>query len=192
MENLRRRVPFKQSEDELEDQERILDEQEQETVVEKLRTANAHANTQYQFMIQVLLGLSMVAQIFYLFTPSKRTPLENIFPVSSPSDSPLPLSTILTLIYIGVHVNLLLLCRSPLFNLFFIELVKPLPFDLTYALSAVGPALSLFLQKPWQTTVWWCFNPLIVFITQTVVEAIEAGNNSVAELEGMRYTAPGA
>ena len=161
-------------------------------------------------MIQVLLGLSVIAcallfvrlsigmlievfsQVFYLFTPTKRTPLANIFPVSGPSDSPLPLSTILTLIYIGVHTNLLLLCRSPLFNLVFVEAPKPLPFDMTYAVSAVGPALSLFLQKPWQTTVWWCFCPLAVFITQTVVEAIEAGNNSVAELEGMRYTAPGA
>ncbi|TEB39799.1 hypothetical protein FA13DRAFT_1724020 [Coprinellus micaceus] len=137
MDTLRRRVPFKAAEGEEGEEERILDEQEQEE------------------LIQVLLGLSLTAQITYLFSSTKQTPLANIFPISPPNNTPIPLST-------------------------------PVSFALTYALSAVGPTLSLFLGKPWQTTGWWMASLVIAYVTHT------ESRNGVAEVEGMRYVAPGA
>ncbi|KAJ3510586.1 hypothetical protein NMY22_g15937 [Coprinellus aureogranulatus] len=200
MDRLRRRIPFRLQEgDESVEAERVLDEQEQEEVIESLRTANEASTAQNYQLIQALLGLSLAAQLTYLFTPSKRTLLANVFPIPASADStPIPLSTLLTLVYILLHVNLLVVCRLPLLanlpqqlspNL---HAITPLSFGLTYAVSAVGPALALFLGKPWQTTAWWFLTTFIAYVAQTVVEAIEEGRNGVAEVEGMRYVAPGA
>lgn len=137
-------------------------------------------------------------QITYLFSPTKQTPLANVFPITSPNNTPIPLSTVLTLLSILTHLNLLLQSRLPLLLSLSRKLsstpnaVEPVSFALTYAVSAVGPALSLFLGKPWQTTGWWTSSLFIAYVTQTVVEAIEEGRNGVAEVEGMKYVAPGA
>lgn len=104
----------------------------------------------------------------------------------------------LTLLSILTHLNLLLQCRLPLLLSLSRKLsstpnaIEPVSFALTYALSAVGPTLSLFLGKPWQTTGWWMASLVIAYVTHTVVEAIEESRNGVAEVEGMKYVAPGA
>lgn len=172
-----------------------MDEQEQEELIETLRKENEVSTAQYQLLITVLLGLSLSAQLLYLVTPSKRTPIANIFPIApSHDDSPIPLSTLLTLISIFVHLSISLYCHYPrsLFNLILSPPPKPLPYDQAFALSAVAPALALFLWKPWQTLAWWSLGPCMVYVTYTVVQAIELGGNGVAELEELRYVAPGA
>jgi len=69
---------------------------------------------------------------------------------------------------------------------------RPLSFRMLYCISVVGPSLSLFLNKPWQTTIWWCITPFMVFITQTVLDVIQSNVEGIAKLEAMRYRAPGA
>jgi hypothetical protein len=90
------------------------------------------------------------------------------------------------------HGSLILLCRQQTILLNQLGVPTGVPFNVLYSVAVVGPALALFLGKPWQTTAWWCLNPAIVFISQTVLDAVDAGNHSVAQLEAMMYQAPGA
>ncbi|KAH6912608.1 hypothetical protein BKA70DRAFT_1422182 [Coprinopsis sp. MPI-PUGE-AT-0042] len=191
MESLRRRVPFKQDDDEG-NETRILDEQEQEQVVEDLRSRNDSSNAQYRLWLQGLLAISALLQLIYLFNPSKDSPLLTLFPPSGPASSPVPLSTLLTLISLVSHGSLVMLSRQQTHLLAQLRLPDGIPFSVLYSISAVGPTLALVLGKPWQTTVWWCFTAAIIFVSQTVLEAIDAGDHSVAELEAIMYRAPGA
>jgi hypothetical protein len=113
--------------------------------------------------------------------------------IKTPSSIPLPgLFTVLSII---LHINLALLASLDHIKLRFrISHVQlhPLSYQLSYALSAVAPTLSLLLQRPWQSTVWWSMTGAVVFTTHSVMSAIEEGNKNVSELESMKYVAPGA
>ncbi|TFK27698.1 hypothetical protein FA15DRAFT_701700 [Coprinopsis marcescibilis] len=190
MDTLRRRATFKAKEGDEED-ELILDEQGKE-LINDLKEQNAGSNALHRLLLRAILGLSVLVQLIYLFNSSKDSPFLSIFPLDGPRPSPLPLSTILTLLSIGIHGNLCLLSRPQAYLSRSVQLPKPLPLDITYAASAVAPALALFLRKPWQLTVWWLITPAIIFVAQTILEAIDEGDHSVAELEAMKYRAPGA
>ena len=70
--------------------------------------------------------------------------------------------------------------------------LRPLSYTLCYALAAVAPTLSMFLRRTWQSSVWWGLTVAVIFIVQTVTEAIAHGNTSISGLETMRYVAHGA
>ncbi len=186
---------------------------EQDEVIQNLREQNAGSQRQYLVFIRVLVLLSAVLCVSYLYlpeltgnplenrqfihllTPTKVNPLLVIFPEETPSAaSTIPLATVFTLLSLFVHLNLALLFHPDEVRTF-LKLThnpKPLSYSLLYALSAVAPTLSLFLRLPWQTTLWWLLTALIVFVVQTVIDAIESGTQSISELESKRYVARGA
>lgn len=194
MDSFRRRIPFKFSEHESGEDAEVLDEQQQDAVVEKLRRANAVASAQYQLMLRTVLALSALLQLVFLFSPSKQSPLLIIFPSSVEHEPSIPFPSCFTLLSLFLHLNLAILCHPDLVRVHLQLNNNPrsLSYELLYSMSAVPPTLSLFLQKTWQTTVWWCSPALIIFIVQSVMEAIETGNQGVAELESLKYVAPGA
>jgi hypothetical protein len=93
-----------------------------------------------------------------------------------------------------IHANLaLFLCSDDAkVRLSIPETLTPLSYRLLYLLCAVAPTLSLFLNKPWQTTVWWCSTLLVVTMVQTVLDSVQQNIQGIADLETMKYSAPGA
>jgi hypothetical protein len=123
----------------------------------------------------------------------RRNPLLAIYPVASQNPS-LPLSAVFSLLSLFVHLNFAL-CFFPDEVRVLLQLdnaPRSLSFWMLYCIAAVSPSLSLFLNKPWQTTIWWCITPFMVFIAQTVLDAIQSNVEGIAKLEAMRYSAPGA
>jgi len=114
----------------------------------------------------------------------KNNPLLAIYPIRGGPEQSIPLPVIFTILSLFIHLNLALIF-SP-------GRIRPLPYQLLYRLSAVAPTLSLFLQKPWQTTVWWCITPLMVYLNQTFMDAFQQSIQGIADLEQLKYTAPGA
>ena len=185
MESLRRRIPFKQDDESHED--RVLDEQEQEAVVEALRSSNASSNAQYRVLLQILLATSALLQLVCLFSSSNASPLFSVFPDASQDMTPIPLATCATILSLIAH--------GRLFMFFQPSLVPANPstaFIVLHICSAIAPTTALLLSKPWQTTGWWCTTSIIVLIIQVGLDAIESGERSLAELESMMYQAPGA
>ncbi|KAF9565745.1 hypothetical protein CPC08DRAFT_815238 [Agrocybe pediades] len=189
MDTLRRRIPFKARDEDAIDDNEILDEQQQEELIDKLREENELVNKAYLVALKVVVGLSLLLQL----ATFRRNPLLTIYPLQG-SQSAIPLPAAFTLLSIFVHLNLLLLLFPEEIPVLFqlSSSINPLSFQLLYSVSAVAPTLCLFLQKPWQTFVWWCFTPVMVFIVQSVMEAIQESNQGIADLETMKYTAPGA
>lgn len=92
-----------------------------------------------------------------------------------------------------LHLNMALLLRPSTVITYFPDMdINPIPYSLCYALAAVAPTLCVFLGKRWQTIAWWCFTSAVIFIVQTVQQSIVRGNESISELEAMKYTSPGA
>jgi len=167
---------------------------EQDELIDRLRKENEAVNRTYLVALKFLVALSFILCVFKLIvirlhltqprqlTTFKNNPLLTIYPIRGPAPS-IPLPVIFTILSLFIHLNLA-------FS-FSLETIK-LPYQLMYSLSAVAPTLSLFLQKPWQTTVWWCVTPLVVYINQTVMDAFQETVQGISDLEQMKYTAPGA
>jgi hypothetical protein len=52
--------------------------------------------------------------------------------------------------------------------------------------------MSLFFEIPWKVGIWWSYTPLVVFAVDRVTNNIENIDREIANLEGMKYKAPGA
>jgi len=100
----------------------------------------------------------------------------------------------LVLLTFLIHLNLFLYILPPRLerggNDF--HLPSPLPFGLTYSLSAVPPTLCLFVGHSWQTTLWWCITPVMVYAIQAVKMSVYEVNETISRLESLKYRAPGA
>ena len=70
--------------------------------------------------------------------------------------------------------------------------IRPLSYPLCYTLAAVAPTLSVFLQRAWQSSVWWGLTLAIIFVVHNVTEAVSRGNEGISRLETMKYVAHGA
>lgn len=125
-------------------------------------------------------------QIVVLFKASP-SPLLFLFP--NPKAGHIPFSIPLTLLYIAIHANLLVLTDIPNGIL---QSSQALPLKFLYPLAAVAPSLSIYLRNPWQVSIWWCTTFTMVYLTQFILDTIEDQNYQVAQLEGLRYRAPGA
>ncbi|KAG5636188.1 hypothetical protein H0H81_008894 [Sphagnurus paluster] len=184
MENLRRRIPFK-SDDFEEDENHILDEQEQEAIIQKLRDTNRVSSKRYQAILQVIFGLSVVLNLFGA----------TILPDIRAKSADIPLPALFTLFNILVHLNLALIAFRDNARVRLVAseyALHPIPYQLSYAVTAVPPTLSMFLRRSWQSTTWWGLTMGVVFTVQTVTKSIDEGNESISELESLRYVAPGA
>lgn len=135
----------------------------------------------------------MLIVLYSQISTFNHNPLLSIYPIQGAEPS-IPLPAAFTILALYIHFNLVLLFFSNEIHVRFnlSNPIDPLSYQLLYSLSAVAPTLCLFLQKPWQITMWWCTTGLIVFIVQTVVDAIQQSNQGIADLETMKYTAPGA
>ena len=117
-------------------------------------------------------------------------------PISSHSikaftQSPPVFIVLLTLL---IHLNLFLYILPPRLKRGGndLHLPSPLSFGLTYSLSAVPPTLSLFIGHSWQTILWWCITPAMVYTIQAVKMSVYEVNETISTLESLKYRAPGA
>ncbi|PPQ65385.1 hypothetical protein CVT26_000010 [Gymnopilus dilepis] len=190
MDTLRRRIPFKLGhEDDGSPENEVLDEQQQDEVIDRLRKENEVANHRYSMAMKLVVGLSCILHI----TALTYNPLLTIYPSPSEAPSiPLPIAFVLLALYIHLHLVVLFFSSDIQAWLQLAEPPRPHSFRVLYLLSAMAPTTSLFLAKPWQTTLWWCSSALVIFIADTVVDAIEQNNQGIKDLEKLKYTAPGA
>jgi len=136
---------------------------------------------------------SSPSHLIYLFKSSKDSPIMVLIPALHPDpDPPIPLPTLFTLLSLYLHLNLALLLHPNEVRARIDIEIRSLSYQLSYVLAAVAPALCIFLGRSWQTVTWWSLTGTIVFVTHTVQESINRGNESISELEAMRYVAPGA
>ncbi|KZP33688.1 hypothetical protein FIBSPDRAFT_313104 [Athelia psychrophila] len=184
---IRKRTTFKfasESED-AEDEQHILDEQEQDELIEKLKLQSRTQDKVYLYVIQAVIALSGFLHVIYL--KSHTNPLLALFPISQ-ADTPLR-PTSLTILAIFIHLNLSLLTYpnhlSPI-N------ITPLPYVYLFGLCAVAPGLSLLLGRGWLTIAWWSVTGGVVWLAHTVHQTTQRREESIARLEGLRYVAPGA
>ncbi|GLB38339.1 hypothetical protein LshimejAT787_0502040 [Lyophyllum shimeji] len=194
METIRKRVPFRHPEaDRLEEDEKvILDEQEQDSVIQKLKETNKAATEQYMFVLQVILVLSFTLQLLSFYT----NPLLIMIPEGTPEPAfDIPLPAAFTFLNLIVHISLALIAfRETLTTQYNLSeaATNLVPFQACYAIAAVPLTLSMFLRGSWQSMVWWGLTLLVVFTVQTVLASIDQGNESISELENLRYVSPGA
>ncbi|SJL07728.1 uncharacterized protein ARMOST_11078 [Armillaria ostoyae] len=68
MNSLRRRITRRFRDDDKDSDDYILDQQEQEELISKLRTENAQSDVQTVRAVQIVVVLSAIAHLFFLFT----------------------------------------------------------------------------------------------------------------------------
>ncbi|KAG2010261.1 hypothetical protein CC2G_013099 [Coprinopsis cinerea AmutBmut pab1-1] len=183
---LRQRVPFTFKPEDDDNDNTVLDDEQQEEILKTLRAATAVMNEQSRLLVWVVVGLSALLQIVVLFKASP-SPLLFLFP--NPKAGHIPFSIPLTLLYIAIHANLLVLSDIPNGIL---QSSQALPLKFLYPVAAIAPSLSIYLRNPWQVSIWWCTTFTMVYLTQFILDTIEDQNYQVAQLEGLRYRAPGA
>ncbi|KAK1231328.1 hypothetical protein PQX77_005558 [Marasmius sp. AFHP31] len=210
--DMRRRVPFKfasAAEDESENV--VLDEQEQDELIQKLRDENNQSNKWYEFGAVGILSLSGLLHLIYLINPSNDPLSFTKSNGDSRTDPGVPLPRLFTLLNLFLHLNLFLLLnpRSLPFlvplqqtRLHFLThqhashfpfpLSLPLSFVHTYTLALVVPAICVFIRTTYTTIFWWCETAVVGFVIQAVQEAILKGDEGIEGLVGMKYHAPGA
>src|SRR5947209_3959285 len=122
-----------------------------------------------------------------------HNPLLALYPVTS-RDPSIPLPSAFSLLSLFIHLNLALMIWSDTIKIYFTleSPPKSLSFSTLSCLSAVAPALSLYLTKPWQTIIWWSITPFMVFVVQTILGSIQSSSDDIICLESLKYTAPGA
>ncbi|CAA7261588.1 unnamed protein product [Cyclocybe aegerita] len=190
MDTLRRRIPFRLGDDGDDfDSQGNLDEQQQDALLEDLRKENNSVNRTYYTSLKILLGLSVILQ----FTSFKHNPLVTVFPITSKETAlPLPIFFIILSLFIHLNLTLCLCAEDARVFLQLADPISPLSYQILYLLSAVAPTLSIYLGKPWQTSVWWCTTLAMVFVVHAVMDTIEQSNENIADLETMKYKAAGA
>ncbi|TFY70657.1 hypothetical protein EVG20_g2343 [Dentipellis fragilis] len=189
MSSLRQRIPFSSSADEDETEDtRILDEEEQDDLINGLRVQNEESNALYLRILRITLGLSCLLHLVFLASPTKDSPLTIFWPTHA--SQPLPLTAFFALLHVAVHFNLLLISwpNRPLI----LRNIKPLQYILMYPASAVAPVLCIFLGLGLPNFMWWSMTPTIILLHDTVHRWILQGEESIAELEKLKYTAKGA
>ncbi|KAG2356280.1 hypothetical protein BDR07DRAFT_1300982 [Suillus spraguei] len=191
MDALRRRNPFKYSSEPSESHDtHILDDQEQSELIDNIKSLNATSNSQNRMALQITLALSFLLHIIYIFS-GYNSPLIVVFPPAGRQESPLYSSPVLTLLAIILHANAALLTHPR--NLVLAKRrVTPLPYNVAFGLSAIPPTISILSGKAWQTTGWWCTTAFLTWIVHTSNRWIMQEQESISELERMKYISAGA
>jgi len=187
---LRKRIGFQAADDETDDHRVVLDEVEQEELIEDLRQHNTKTTARALLLLDGVLVFSALLQIVYLLKDSKASPLLAVFPASTPEPNP-PCPTSFAILALALHANLALLLHPELALSLHPTIPLPLSYSLSYGLTAVAPSLSLFLARSWQTTAWAALPLLVVGLTHSVHSTLQEGDEALAELQSLRYHAPG-
>ncbi|KAG1751130.1 hypothetical protein EDB19DRAFT_1628555 [Suillus lakei] len=191
MDALRRRNPFKYSSESSESHDtHILDEQEQSELIDNIKSLNATSNNQNRIALQITLALSFLLHIIYIFS-NYNSPLVIVFPPASRPEPPLYLNPVLTFLAMILHANAALLTHPRNFILAK-RRITPLPYSVAFGLSAISPTISVLSGKTWQTTAWWCTAAFLIWIVHVSNKWIVQEQESVSELERMKYISAGA
>ncbi|KAJ7107286.1 hypothetical protein C8R43DRAFT_204223 [Mycena crocata] len=144
-------------------------------------------------LFHTFIPTSNHSQLVYLLKDSKASPLLAIFPPASDAnvdpDPPLPCPSLFTLLALALHANLALHLHGGDIRLSFSPVLS---YTHTYALAAVAPCLSLFLGRSWQATAWAAAPVALIALAHSVHGTLREGDEALAELEALKYSAPGA
>jgi hypothetical protein len=143
-------------------------------------------STTAYFFCYIQQSLIWTRHIIFLVNPTN--PLL-VFSSGIEKDPPIPLLIPFTLLAIIIHLDLSLLLypdRSTLTD------ISPLPYPPLFGLSALSPCLSILLGRSWLTVAWWSVSGGVVWLAYNVQHWIDKGDQSIKELEGMKYVAAGA
>ncbi|KAH9891673.1 hypothetical protein C8Q73DRAFT_82831 [Cubamyces lactineus] len=198
MSAIRQRVPFRFT-DEGDQDNRILDEQEQEELIDRLRQASSSSNAIYLWSLQAVIGLSILLHGLYLLRSPRQSPFA-VFSPDAPTGAPVPFATLLTFLQIAILCNLslnLLPQNHPLRHTLrtdALPLQLPLPSSHVAALLApvFAPAYAILLGQSWVDMVWWSTTGIVVALVAIILRWMKEEENEIAELENLRYTARGA
>ncbi|KAF7314279.1 hypothetical protein MKEN_00900500 [Mycena kentingensis (nom. inval.)] len=183
--SLRQRIPFRAADDD--DGRHVLDETEQEELIETLRNQNSQSSHQAIILLDVVLACATLLQVVFLLKDPKQSPLFALFPPSSWDAMPAPV--LLTILAFLLHANLVLHVHPTLIPA---SMPLPLSYATSYALALVAPTLSIFLGRVWQTTAWTFAPAAVVGLVHSVHSTLREGDAALAELETLKYNAPGA
>ncbi|KAI1789640.1 hypothetical protein LXA43DRAFT_1020551 [Ganoderma leucocontextum] len=173
---MRQRVPFRFSEDGDSDG-RVLDEQEQEQVIDRLRQQNEDSHTVYCMGLQVVIGISLLMY-------------------------PVPFANALLLLQFLVHGNLIIYCLPPknlpqrivsnTWLLRSLSLPLPLSHPVSIILPMVAPVYATLLGRGRVDVLWWSATGLLTVIVALATKWMKDAEKDVEELEKLRYRARGA
>ncbi|TBU28630.1 hypothetical protein BD311DRAFT_722194 [Dichomitus squalens] len=196
---VRQRVPFRFSEDDDLDGH-VLDEQEQEEVLDRLRKQNQNSNAVYYTGLQFVVSLSLLIHAVFTFSSTKISPLAPLFP-DSPS-KPVPFTNALLLLQYMVHGNLILYClprkhhmRQMIPNASLprsFSLPLPLSHPAAIVLPLIAPAYATFLGRGIVDVLWWSAAGILSLVVGLATKWMRDAEKDVEELDKLRYTARGA
>lgn len=213
MDTLRRRNPFKSTDDPL-DEDRVLDEQEQDELIEKLHEENKRQNLKHYRFIQACLSYTIIFQVIFMLLPRQITPFYVFLPNHKTPRSPLmPLTTFWALFDTLVLLNLVY--RLPQ-DLSFPRLLRywilrstnslkipyhtqqtlrrhlPLSETQSGLLLCIPPIIAIVCTVDIPQILWWIL-PLFVFASQMlVISWIKETEREMEGLEKLKYEAKGA
>ncbi|KAI0087852.1 hypothetical protein BDY19DRAFT_994740 [Irpex rosettiformis] len=194
--SIRQRTTFRFSEDG-DDSGPVLDEQEQEELINDLRQHSEVRNAQYVLLLQVLIAVSVILQLMYLFSGTRESPFVAILlPEATPS-KPIPASTLFIAISLFLHANLSLsflsqthMIRRSVSSTFGGHV--PLRYVFLFVASAIAPLLSSVLWQSWADLLWWSTTPCLVYFMYSAQCWFDEEAEAIRGLEKMRYDAKGA
>jgi hypothetical protein len=132
----------------------------------------------------------MTRHVIYIFS-DYSSPFYSVFPPAGGPESPLYLSPVLTLLAIILHANAALVTHPR--NLVLAKRrITPLPFNVAFGLSAISPTISVLRGKTYQTTAWWCTAAFLTWMVHASNKWIVQEQESISELERMKYISAGA
>ncbi|KAJ7209723.1 hypothetical protein GGX14DRAFT_108055 [Mycena pura] len=190
MTSVRRRIPFLAATDDGDDDRTqiVLDETEQEDLISSLHLENTQSTARARLLLDAVLAFSVSLHVVYLLKDSRDSPLAALFPPAVPDSIPWPVA--FTFYSICIHAQLLFRLHPSLSAMPYPVLYFPYP--VLYLAAGIAPTLSLLLARTWQTTLWAAVPALVVAITHSVHSTMQEGDAALAELELLKYRAPGA
>ncbi|KAI9443084.1 hypothetical protein H4582DRAFT_1154573 [Lactarius indigo] len=185
MPDVRKRTPFSfagDSDDPLRDTT-VLDDQEQEQVVQTLKTENDASDRQIWLLLRVVMGFFTFLHALYLFR--RENPLNPFLSYAEPPR--IPFDVLLALLHTAIVLSLVVFPRLD----GHIQGTRTHYLRL-YAAAAIAPIYCALTGQGLTNFVWWCFALTAVVLHHSFHTLIRQGEASISQLEGLKYDARGA
>ncbi|THG98824.1 hypothetical protein EW026_g3433 [Hermanssonia centrifuga] len=200
--SLRQRIPFKFPAEGEEDDGHIMDEQEQEEVIHQLKIQSDSQNARYNFLLQIVIALSLVLHLIYILGSPKRSPLAVIFPPVDASSRTIPLPGLFASVHVVIHSSLILhvspkarFSLSALLGESLQASVRnfvPLPYPIMFGACSIAPIISLMIGQTWADVIFWSLAAALTWFIHSAQNWMKRDVDSIRQLEAMRYDARGA
>ncbi|KAG8687748.1 hypothetical protein FRC08_011823 [Ceratobasidium sp. 394] len=192
---VRQRKAFAFSEDgeNVEGENRILDEQEQEEIIDELRQAAKRSNDNLTMVITGILVIGIVSQLYFLSTTlrgSQLTPLSPLLDTFLEPKSLIPLASTLTVLHIGVLALDIISLFPTLSNV-----QKSIPADISrYAplTACIAPIIAIISGRDVAQLAWWCVPAEITALVWVSRGWMAGAVEDITGLEQLRYDSKGA